>query len=223
MPRKSRDNSDCVYDQQMKVYRNCLAGTVVFHLSLSDHRDYVDAGENDARTPGILEFDDAIDGAVILLDIVIQVLDPPEFDQRRPPGIQRRERSQIRATLVDRHCLGLPVAVNRFLDVAARRGRVTMIAQQEIDRVAQLVDGTVQVLPLLSDLDVCLVHPPARAHLAFVLRKCLFDQGHEPDDPAVYARMVELDTALDNHIFEIARGSEYAAYQRAYSRIACSG
>jgi hypothetical protein len=53
---------------------------IIVDLPLANHVHDFDAGENDACTPEILEahhrLDDAFDGAVILLDDVIQVLVP---------------------------------------------------------------------------------------------------------------------------------------------------
>jgi hypothetical protein len=51
-------------------------------LSLSDHVRNLDAGQDDARTAEILEphhrFDDALDGAVVLLNDIVQVFVLPE-------------------------------------------------------------------------------------------------------------------------------------------------
>ena len=51
---------------------------------------------------------------------------------------------------------------------------ITPDTQQEIDRVASLVDGTVQVFLLACDLDVGLVYAPAPAYRALATTKCLF-------------------------------------------------
>src|SRR5260370_38168753 len=52
---------------------------------------------------------------------------------------------------------------DRFLEIPPGRGRVTMGTQQEIDRVACLVDGAVQIFPLPLDLDVRFIYPPPLA------------------------------------------------------------
>lgn len=80
-----------------------------------------------------------------------------------------------------------------------------MGSQQEIDGVAFLVDGPVQIFPVAFDLDICLVHAPAFAGRALDSPKCLFDQGYELDDPPVYARVIDLNSPLGNHFFEVAQ------------------
>ncbi|MBB5448174.1 hypothetical protein HDG38_006821 [Paraburkholderia sp. WSM4177] len=51
---------------------------IVLHLRFANHVHHLDAGQNDARTPETLEahdrLDDTFDGAVILLDDVVQIL-----------------------------------------------------------------------------------------------------------------------------------------------------
>jgi len=80
-----------------------------------------------------------------------------------------------------------------------------MGTQQEIDRVALLVDGRVHVFPVAFDLDIGLVHAPAPAGRALDSPKCLFEQGYELDDPPVYARVIDLNSPLGDHFFEVAQ------------------
>jgi hypothetical protein len=124
---------------------------------------------------------------------------------RRPLGVEPFERGQIGAALIDGNRFGLAVLVNRPLEVAARSGLVTVGAQQEINRIAPLVDGAVQEFPLAFDLDVGFVHPPALANRSLVPSKSLFEQRHELDDPAVHARMIHLDAPFGHHFFEVAQ------------------
>ena len=61
----------------IELLGNSRCNAIVTHLSLADHVRDLDAGQDDARTPEILEphhrFDNAFDGPVILLDNVVQV------------------------------------------------------------------------------------------------------------------------------------------------------
>jgi hypothetical protein len=76
---------------------------IIAHLPLADHVHQFDANQDDASTPEILEahhwFDDAFDGAVILLHDVIQVLVLADLDRCRTLGVERFERGRIGAAL----------------------------------------------------------------------------------------------------------------------------
>jgi hypothetical protein len=54
------------------------SNAIVTHLPFADNMHDLDPGQHDERTPKILEFphrfDDAFDGAVVLLDGVVQIL-----------------------------------------------------------------------------------------------------------------------------------------------------
>ena len=102
----------------------------------------------------------------------------------------RFKRSQIRAALVHGNCLGLAVLFNRLLEVVASSGLIMIGAQQEIHRVARLVDGTIQVFPLAFDLDVGLINAPALADRPFALAECFFKHRQQLDNPPVHARMI---------------------------------
>ena len=47
---------------------------------------------------------------------------------------------------------------------AFRRQQVTMLAEEELDRVAQAVDGAVEVHPPATDPDTCLDYMPFAAN-----------------------------------------------------------
>jgi hypothetical protein len=131
------------------------SNTVILQLPLANHVHEFNAGKDDARTAESLEShhrsDDAFDSAVILLDDVVQILALADLDRCRPLGVKRFERSQIDAALVHGDRFGLAVLADRLLEVATRSHLVTMGTQQEIDGVALLVDGAVQVFPLALD------------------------------------------------------------------------
>ena len=71
-----------------------------------------------------------------------------------------------------------------------RRHRVPRRREIEIERVAQLVDSSVEVRPLAADLHVGLVDPPApRARPAPVPTQPLLDLGRVPLHPSVDGRV----------------------------------
>jgi hypothetical protein len=95
-------------------YGFCAA--VVLHQPFADHVRAFDAGQDDARAAEILEphhrSDDAFDGAVVLLEGVVQVFFLADLDRRRSPGIERFEGGQIGAALVDCDRFGYAALIN---------------------------------------------------------------------------------------------------------------
>lgn len=73
---------DCLHRERIELLGSSRCNAIVTHLSLADHVRDLDAGQDAARTPEILEpnhrFDDAFDGAVVLLDNVVQVFILPD-------------------------------------------------------------------------------------------------------------------------------------------------
>jgi hypothetical protein len=65
------------------------------------------------------------------------------LDRHVTPGVDGLERSQIRPAFIDRDRLGLAVLIDRLLEVALGCGLVTVGTQQEIDRLAGLVNGAI--------------------------------------------------------------------------------
>ncbi len=78
-----------------------------------------------------------------------------------------------------------------------------MGSQQEVKRVALLLDCAVQIFPLPFDLDAGFVHTPAPAHRTLVPAKRLLEQGHDLDDPAVHAGVIDLDAPFGHHFLKV--------------------
>jgi len=68
------------------------------------------------------------------------------------------------------------MTADRFAQKAQRRPAVAFGRQQKINRVAGLVDGSVQVFPLALDPHICFVQPPADAHRTLATMKGLLQQ-----------------------------------------------
>ena len=66
--------------------------------------------------------------------------------------------------------------------------RIPLGRQQEVDRLAFLVDGPIQIFPYAFDLDVGLVHPPAMTDHMLVMAEGLFQQRQKPDGPTIDRR-----------------------------------
>ena len=69
-------------------------------------------------------------------------------------------------------------------------------SQQEVDRIAVLVDGSVEVAPLATDPDVGLVDPDRSTMGLTELAQPLLDQRRIGEHPAVQRAVIDLDTAL---------------------------
>lgn len=119
-----------------------------FHLPLADHVHHLNAAQNDARTTKILEAEhgpgSAFDGPVVLLDAV----DLTDADGCFACGVDGLEGGQIGTAPIHVDRLRGAVPTNRFLEEAARCRLIAMGAQQEVDGVAGLVHGSIEIPPL---------------------------------------------------------------------------
>src|ERR1019366_8563528 len=139
-------------------------------------------------------------GTVVLLDDVVQVLDLAHDDPLPSSGINGFESRYIRATLIDGHFLWCPVLLDCLFEEPACRDLVAMRPQQEIDGVACLLDGTVQILPLAPNLDVCLVHAPAPPDLALGVPELLLQDLQQSSCPAMHGRVIDRNPTLGHHL-----------------------
>src|SRR5450756_466556 len=186
-----------------------LSPATIFHLPFSDHVHEFDAGEKDSGAAKILEAEhwsgSAFNSSMVLLDNVVQVLDLAHDDPLPSSDINGFESRYIRAALIDGHVLGCPVPLDCLFEEPVCRGLVAMRPQQEIDGVACLVNGTIQILPLAPNLDVCLVHAPTPADLAFGAPEGLLQYGQQFDRPAMDGRMIDGNPALGHHLLQIPK------------------
>jgi len=118
---------------------------------------------------------DLFDKSVVLLDDVVQVLHLQYFDKPDPARNQQQEvdvfESRIvGATLVHDHLVREPVSIDGTFEKGRSSGFVTVFGQHEVQGVAELVDGPVEVDTLALDLDVSLVvrHEGAPGRLRFL-------------------------------------------------------
>ena len=73
-----------------------------------------------------------------------------------------------------------------------------------VDDLAELVDGSVDVSPLASDLYIRLVHLPAVTDPVAAGSSSLGQQRREALHPPVHRHVVDLDTALDEQLLDVA-------------------
>ena len=123
------------------------------------------------------------------------------------------DRARIGVMPVGRHLLGdLLRHFQRCREEAFGCLHIPMLAQHGVNQIAVAVDGSVEVLPLARHLDVGFVHVPGAAGLALALGAQLV--GHERSEacfPLAHRLMRELETALEEHLGEVAQ-AEFVAH-----------
>ena len=80
-----------------------------------------------------------------------------------------------------------------------------VLAEMEFDRVADAVDGSVEIHPSSADLDVGFIDMPFSGDGALAPIETLQKQRREMNDPAVDCRMIDADAALGHHFPEITQ------------------
>jgi len=99
-------------------------------LPLLDHVHGLDAHDDGASAAKRLEPEhwshDAFDGAVILLDQIVEVLRLPYLDVRTTVGAHSHDRCRVGAALVDRDLLGHAVPVDGAFEEAPCCGEVPL-------------------------------------------------------------------------------------------------
>src|ERR1700751_2029587 len=93
----------------------------------------------------------------------------------------------------------------RFFEITPRCKRVAPGTKQEVNGVAVLVQGAIQILPLPLDLDVGLVHTPTLAHRAFVAAEYLLENRQQLYGPAGYRRMIHRDPTLGHQLLQMTQ------------------
>src|SRR5258708_6491324 len=100
---------------------------------------------------------------MVLLNQVVQVLRRAQLRVRgqKAIGFQLAHRAVRCSVAVQRDYLrGALLAFERFAKEPLGSRDIALGAQPEADRPARPVNGTVEIAPLASDLDVCLVDSP---------------------------------------------------------------
>src|SRR5471032_1972297 len=182
-------------------------GAIDLELALADHVHELDAGEHAAGAAERFEVEHwpghPLDGAVVLLDDVVEVFDLAHHNRHVPAGVDRIDGRLVSAALVHGDLVGNTVLAHGLVEEAFCGSHVPLGGQKKIDGLSLLVDGTVKILPDAFDLDVGFVHAPAAADRAFVLAGQFLKQRQETNRPSVDRRMVDRHAALLHDLFQV--------------------
>jgi hypothetical protein len=116
----------------------------------------------------------------------------------------------VRAALVDVDDLGKAVVLDGAREEPPCRTTIAFGGQQEVDRVALFIHGTIPVTIFPTDLDIGFVQAPTLAHrtdasFALPFTKGLLQHRNQLDDPAGNRGMIDEHAALLHDLFEIAQ------------------
>jgi hypothetical protein len=204
-------------DEQVKLLgERQLLTAGIFRLLFTHHMDQLDTTQDHAGTVSGLEAEHrshaAFDGAVILLDAVIEILALPDLDRlqlaprsvlKPALGTTRQNGFPIRLAAVDDDPLGLAMPLERFAQKPFGSSEIAPLAEPELNRVAVAVDRPVKVHPATSDLDVSFIHVPFPADASFAKIEALEQFGRVANNPSVDGRMVDGDAPLGHHLLKI--------------------
>src|SRR5471032_2111615 len=125
-------------------------GAIDRELALADHVHELDAGEHAAGAAERFEVEHwpghPLDGAVVLLNYVVEVFDLAHHDRHVPAGVDRIDGRLVSAALVHGDLVGNTVLAHGLVEEAFRGGHVPLGGQKKIDGLSLLVDGTVDEL-----------------------------------------------------------------------------
>ncbi len=129
--------------------------------------DQLDSAQNHAGAGDGFEAEDgaqtAFDGAMILLDPIVEVSTLPDPDRLEPAsrtvlktalGITRQDGFPVGLAAVDDDPFGSAVPVQRRAQKPFGSNEVPSFAEPELDRIAMVVDGPVEIRPTPAHLDV---------------------------------------------------------------------
>jgi hypothetical protein len=144
-------------------------------LTLLDHVDSLNTGQQNARTTKSLEAehgsDDALDGPMILLNDVVQILHLTQLDQRAGISLNAVDSGDVGATLVDGDLVRQAVLADGAFQETACCGQIAFGRKQEVDGGAVTVDGAIEILLLSCDQHIGLIHPPAITNRALAAER----------------------------------------------------
>jgi hypothetical protein len=126
-------------------------GNVDCKLALADHVHELDAGEHAVGGTERFEVEHRpshpLNGAMVLFDDIVEVLDLTYHDRQVAAGVDRIDHRLVGTALVHRDLVWIAVRSHGLVEEALRRGHVALRRQQEVDGLAMLVDCSVEVFP----------------------------------------------------------------------------
>ena len=93
---------------------------------------------------------------------------------------------------------------HRFTEKPLGCSGILLGRQQEVDRLTEAINGTIQIGPDTLDLDGGLVHPPGPGAWPQVTPDALFEFGGIGLHPTEQSRVVDRETSIRQHGGEIA-------------------
>jgi len=111
----------------------------------------------------------------------------------------------IGVTAVDGDRLRQPVAADGFFQKPERGLFIPVLCQEKVNRLALLIDRSIELPPLALHLDIGLVHPPVHPHRTLAPMKRLLELGALFDDPSINGGVIHLHPALLHEFFDVAR------------------
>jgi hypothetical protein len=96
-----------------------------------------------------------------------------------------------------------PVGAERLAEECLGRRNVSLWTQPEVDRIALLVHGTVEIDPSAAHLQIRLVDAPRVASLACIASPTLFELRDIPLDPTHDGRVSKLQSTFCHHLDKI--------------------
>jgi len=197
-------------------------------LPLLDHVHGLDSFDQFLRTPKRLEPEhricDSLHGPVVLLDDVVQIFGLPQLNIKAGVGIDATNGCRVGTAFVDGDFLWQTMQIDGALQVSSGRCQVTLGSEQEVHRIANLVDSAVQVFPFAGDFDVGFIEPPTRPNRALAVAKDECQDREYFQRPAVYGKVIDKDTALLHHFFQMAKAQRVSrvptrAHQHHFQRV----
>jgi hypothetical protein len=152
------------------------------------------------------QFYPAFDVTVVLLNQVVQVITLPDLNAviLLPAGIKPCKGSRVCTAFINSHHFRFAVLADGLAEEAQRGSSIPFSRQQEVDGLPRCIDRAVQLFPLAFNFDVGFVHSPPATHRAFTSAKRFIQQRDEADNPAMKGGMVNDNTPLCHHLFQVA-------------------
>ena len=127
----------------------------------------------------------AFDGTMVLLDDVIEVFDLPDDDGYFLVLDDRVNGRFVGTALIHRDFFWDGIVTHGLFKETHGGCHVALGGQQKINRVACLVDGSIQILPLALHADLCLIQAPAASHRSLARPKRYLQEWRVLEHPAI--------------------------------------
>src|SRR5690606_4438703 len=131
---------------------------------------------------------------MVLLDPVVEVSVLPDADRQQWPlrlvskpalAIAGNNCLPVGLAAVDDDALRPTVMFQRFAQEAFRRRQVTVLAEEELDRVAAAIDRAVKIRPPSANPDIGFINVPLASNRTFSPVEAFKQQRREVSDPAM--------------------------------------